>query len=54
MLLEELGEAVATAGEQEVTAVVERLETVPGVHDHHWLRLRANIRYCDLLKVITS
>jgi hypothetical protein len=47
----ELGVAVETAGPAEVEALVEAVEREPGVHPHHWLRLRANIRFCDLMKV---
>ena len=49
--LQELGEEVERAGAEEVGEVLGRLEREEGVHANHWLRLRGNIRYCDLMKV---
>ena len=39
-------------GEEEVEEVVRRVEEEEGVHPNHWIKLRLNIRYCDLMKVI--
>ena len=49
--LQELGKEVDRAGPGEVGEVLGRLEREEGVHANHWLRLRGNIRYCDLMKV---
>ena len=49
--LQELGEEVERAGPGEIGEVVGRMEREEGLHANHWLRLRVNIRYCDIMKV---
>ena len=49
-LVEKLGrtlELISTAGD--INQLVDQVDKVEGLHANHWLRLRANIRFCDLM-----
>ena len=45
-------ESIST--EKDIDRLADQLDNVDGLHDNHWLRLRSNIRYCDLMMVTTS
>jgi len=38
----------------DIKQLVDQVDKVEGLHANHWLRLRANIRFCDLMATISN
>ena len=46
----ELGRALELISTgDDINKLADQLDKVEGLHDNHWLRLRSNIRFCDLM-----
>ena len=46
----ELGRALELISTgDDINKLADQLDKVEGLHDSHWLRLRSNIRFCDLM-----
>ena len=49
-MVEDLGKQLEdTSSTDNICQVVDLVDKVAGVHANHWLSLRANIRFCDLI-----
>ena len=49
-MVEDLGKKLEeTNSTDNICQVVDLVDKVDGVHANHWLSLRANIRFCDLI-----
>ena len=49
-LVEKLGRTLElTSTAADINQLVDQVDKVEGLHANHWLRLRANIRFCDLM-----
>ena len=49
-MVAELGRALElTTTMDDINQLVNQVDKVEGLHTSHWLRLRANIRFCDLM-----
>ena len=45
-------ESISTC--EDIDRLAEQVDKVEGLHDNHWLRLRSNIRFCDLMMVTST
>ena len=45
-------ESISTC--EDIDWLAEQVDKVEGLHDNHWLRLRSNIRFCDLMMVTST
>ena len=54
-MVSELGRLLeSTSTAENINQLVDQLDKVDGLHDNHWLRLRSNIRFCDLMMATTT
>ena len=55
-MVSELGRLLeeSTSTAEDINQLVDQLDKVDGLHDNHWLRLRSNIRFCDLMMATTT
>jgi len=54
-MVDKLGRALElTTTMDDIKQLVDQVDKVEGLHANHWLRLRANIRFCDLMATISN